>query len=77
MAGQQRYRHDYAAGKVGKTVDSRSGKNLPPHRPRKIFDRDSVAVLRTQGLSTRDIATRLRVGAETVARTLQERSKRA
>jgi DNA invertase Pin-like site-specific DNA recombinase len=63
LAGQQRYRHDYAAGKVGKTVYSRSGKNLPPHRPRKIFNRDSVAVLRAQGLNIRAIADRLRVGS--------------
>jgi DNA invertase Pin-like site-specific DNA recombinase len=68
LAGQIRYRSDYAAGKVGKTVYSRSGRNLPPHRPRKIFNRDSVAVLRAQGLSIRAI-----VG--TVARTLQARAK--
>src|SRR4030095_2004182 len=43
LAGQQRYRHDYATGKVGKTVYSRSGKNLPPHRPKRIFNRDTVA----------------------------------
>jgi DNA invertase Pin-like site-specific DNA recombinase len=77
LAGQQRYRHDYAAGKVGKTVHSRSGKNLPPHRPRKIFNRDNIAVLRAQGLSIRDIATRLGVGVGTVARTLRARSKRS
>ena len=29
-AGQLRYRRDYEAGKVGATVHSRSGKNLPP-----------------------------------------------
>jgi DNA invertase Pin-like site-specific DNA recombinase len=75
LAGQQRYRSDYAAGKVGKTVSSRSGKNLPPHRPRKIFNRDSVATLRAQGLSIRDIATKLGVGVGTVARTLHGRSK--
>ena len=61
IAGQQRYRHDYAAGKVGQTVHSRSGKNLPPHRPKKIFNRDEVATLRAQGLSMRSIATRLGV----------------
>jgi DNA invertase Pin-like site-specific DNA recombinase len=75
LASQQRYRHDYAAGKVGKTVYSRSGKNLPPHHPKKIFNRDSVAILRAQGLSIRAIATRLGVGVGTVARTLQGRSK--
>jgi DNA invertase Pin-like site-specific DNA recombinase len=76
LAGQTRYRADYNAGKVGKTVSSRSGKNLPPHRPRKIFNRDSVAVLRAQGLSIRAIATRLGLGVGTVARTLQQGSKR-
>src|SRR6516164_1886640 len=62
LAGQIRYRSDYAAWKVGKTVYSRPGRNLPPHRPRKIFNRDSVAVLRAQGLSIREIVSRLRVG---------------
>jgi DNA invertase Pin-like site-specific DNA recombinase len=75
LAGQQRYRHDYAAGKVGKTVHSRSGRNLPPHRPKKIFNRDQVAELRRQGLSIRQISTRLGVGVGTVTRTLQERTK--
>jgi hypothetical protein len=68
-------RHDYAAGKVGKTVSSRSGKNLPPHRPKKIFNRDSVATLREQGLSIRAIASRVGVGVGTVARILQTRSR--
>jgi DNA invertase Pin-like site-specific DNA recombinase len=76
LAGQIRYRHDYAAGKVGKTVYSRSGKNLPPHRPRKIFSRDEVVELRRQGVSIRQIAGRLGLSVGTVARTLQERSKR-
>jgi DNA invertase Pin-like site-specific DNA recombinase len=75
-AGQQRYRSDYAAGKVGKTVSSRSGKNLAPHRPRKIFNRDSVVTLRAQGLSIRAIATRLGLGVGTVARTLHAHPER-
>ena len=55
QAGQARYRRDYEAGKVGKTVHSRSGKNLPPHRPKKIFDREEVVKLRRQGtLATED-----------------------
>jgi DNA invertase Pin-like site-specific DNA recombinase len=49
LAGQQRYRHDYTAGKVGETVYSRSGKNLPPYRPKRIFNRDEVATLRARG----------------------------
>ena len=74
-AGRIRYLQDYRAGRVGKTVYSRSGKNLPPHRPKKIFDRDDVIELRRQGLSIRQIARRLGLGLGTVVRTLQERSK--
>jgi DNA invertase Pin-like site-specific DNA recombinase len=42
-AGRSRYLQDFKAGHVGKTASSRSGKNLPPHRPKRIFDRDRVA----------------------------------
>ena len=71
QAGQQRYKQDYAAGKVGKTVYSRSGRNMPPHRPKKVFDREEVARLRNQGRSYRQIAETLRLGIGTVVRTLQ------
>jgi hypothetical protein len=50
------------AGKVGKTVYSRSGRNLPPHRPKKIFDREEVLRLRHQGQSYRQIAKSLGLG---------------
>jgi putative DNA-invertase from lambdoid prophage Rac len=75
LAGQQRYKHDYESGKVGKTVYSRSGRNMPPHRPRKIFNQEQVMELRRQGLSMRQVAQRLRLGLGTVARTLQELSR--
>ena len=75
QAGRMRYREDYCLGKVGKTVHSRSGKDLPPHRPRKIFDRDRVVELRRQGLSIRQIARTMKLGLGTVANTLAERSK--
>jgi len=74
-AGRARYRQDYQQGLVGKTVHSRSGRDLPPHRPKKIFNRESVIKLRTQGLSLRKIAQRLGIGLGTVVRSLQERSK--
>jgi putative DNA-invertase from lambdoid prophage Rac len=74
-AGQIRYRQDYQSGKVGKTVHSRSGRNLPPHRPKKVFDRDEVHQLHDRGLSLRQIASRLHLGLGTVSRTLRERSK--
>ena len=66
---------DLGSGKAGKTVTSRSGRNLPPHRPRKIFDREAALQLRRQGRSYRQIATSLGLGLGTVVRTLQECSK--
>jgi DNA invertase Pin-like site-specific DNA recombinase len=75
QAGQLRYKEDFAAGKVGKEVQSRSGRNLAPHRPKRIFDRNQVAELRRQGLSLRQISRKLGLGLGTVTRTLQERSK--
>ena len=76
-AGQQRYKQDYESGKVGRTVYSRSGRNLPPHRLRKIFDQDQVLRLGKRGLSMREIAKKLGLGLGTVTRTLRERSKRS
>lgn len=75
QAGQMRYRQDFESGKVGVTITSRSGRNLPPHRPRKIFDREEVFRLRRQGRSYRQIAKSLDLGVGTVVRTLQGRSK--
>jgi len=75
QAGRLRYKRDFESGRVGKTVYSRSGRNMPPHRPRKIFNREQVLELRRQKLSLRQIANRLGLGVGTVVRTLQERSK--
>ena len=49
LAGRLRYQQDYNAGRVGKTVYSRSGKNLPVGRPKRIFSRDRVVEMRRQG----------------------------
>src|SRR5262249_1905060 len=51
QAGRARYQRDYDAGRVGREARSRSGRTLPPHRPRRIFDREQVALLRAQGFS--------------------------
>jgi len=75
QAGRLRYQQDYKAGRVGKTVYSRSGKNMPIGRPKRIFNRDRVIELRQKGASIRAIAKQLGVGAGTVTRTLRERSK--
>lgn len=74
-AGRLRYQQDFDSGKVGMTVQSRSGRNKAPHRPKKIFNRERVIELRRQGLSLRQIARREGLGLGTVVRTLQERSK--
>lgn len=68
VAGQQRYRADFEAGKA---VKSRSGLNKAPHRPRKNFNRQAVVDLRAQGWSIRRIARELRIGLGTVSRTLE------
>jgi len=52
MAGLKRYRGQYAAGKVGKEVHSRSGKDLPVGRPKSFFDRQQVLQLRDRALAT-------------------------
>ena len=70
MAGLKRYRGQYAAGKVGKEVHSRSGKDLPVGRPKRIFNRQQVFHLRTRGLSYRQIARQLGIGEGTVRRVL-------
>ena len=75
QAGRARYKQDFESGKVGRTVYSRSGRNLPPHRPRRVFDRDEVLRLRRQGWSYRQIAKSLGLGLGTVVRTLQPCSK--
>jgi hypothetical protein len=75
QAGQMRYKQDFENGRVGKTVYSRSGRNMPPHRPQKVFDREEVFRLRCQGRSYRQIAKSLGLGLGTVVRTLQALAK--
>ena len=70
QAGRLRYQQDYNAGKVGKTVYSRSGKNLPMGRPKRIFNREQVIEMRQRGTSIRAIAKQLGVGVGTVGRVL-------
>jgi hypothetical protein len=69
-----RYRQDFEDGRLGKTGHSRSGRELPPHRPRKVLDRDEVVDLHRQGFSLRQIAKPLGLGLGTETGTLKERS---
>jgi DNA invertase Pin-like site-specific DNA recombinase len=70
LTGRTRYRKDFESGRVGKTVHSRSERNMPPHRPKKIFNRELVVELRRLWLSYREIARKLALGSGTVTRTL-------
>ena len=71
MAGILRYRRDFDAGRVGKEISSRSGKNLNIGRPRRIFDKEEAFKFRSEGLSLRRIARELGIGLGTVSRTLR------
>lgn len=66
--GVKEYRRAFDAGEVGRTRHSRSKKDLPPHRPAKIFRRDRAVELRDQGMSWRRIAAELGVDQRTIRR---------
>jgi DNA invertase Pin-like site-specific DNA recombinase len=67
-AGRKRYQDHWDAGKVGGDVHSKSGRDLAPHRPLKIFDRDAARRMRAEGRSLRAIGLELGVSAVTVLR---------
>lgn len=66
MAGRAEYDRAYAKGEIGRTRHSKSNKNLPSHRPRKIFPRGLAKELREQGLSWRAIARQIGVAQSTI-----------
>lgn len=70
-AGLAEYTRAFKAGKVGKTRHSRSGKNLPAHRPAKVFDREKAAQLRAAGMSWRAIERALGVPQATIRAALK------
>lgn len=69
--GQKHYRELYAKGKIGYERHSKSGKDLPVGRPRKIFHRGRAVELRAKGLSVRAIASELAVSRMSVQRALE------
>jgi DNA invertase Pin-like site-specific DNA recombinase len=70
-AGVKQSQLDYKAGRIGKDKHTRSGKDLPSGRPRKIFRRDEAAALKAQGKSLRAIAKLLGVPFTTIADALR------
>jgi DNA invertase Pin-like site-specific DNA recombinase len=71
-AGLKRYRRNYAAGIVGVTCHSKSGKDLPIGRPKVVFDRQRARDMHAKGRSVASIARLLGVGVGTVHRTLHQ-----
>ncbi len=71
-AGVMEYKRAYDSGEIGKTRNSRSGKNLPPHRPAKIFRRDQAVKLRKAGKSWRAIEKILGVPQATIRRAVSK-----
>lgn len=65
-AGVAQYARDYAAGRIGRDRHSKSGKDLPPHRPRVIFRRDEAERMRKAGFSWRAIAKAVGVSVSAV-----------
>ena len=69
--GYQTYRADYASGKA---VASKSGKNLPVGRPKRIFDRSLADALRAQGVPLRQISKQLGISVATLFRNVALKS---
>ena len=70
-AGRAQFKQDYAAGRIGKDKHTRSGRDLPSGRPKKIFRRDEALRLRSEGFSLRKISALLDVPFTTVADALK------
>lgn len=66
LAGVAEYKRAYDAGIIGKHRHSKSGKDLPTGRPRRVFRRDEALQMRAQGMSFRAIAKALQVPLGTV-----------
>ncbi len=76
-SGQVEYQRAFDAGEVGpgKSRESKSGENLAPHRPRKVFARAKAARLRAKGLSWRAISDQLGVKVSTVRDSVMGRDR--
>jgi putative DNA-invertase from lambdoid prophage Rac len=70
-AGVKQSQADYKAGRIGRDKHTRSGKDLPSGRPKRIFRRDEAAALKAQGKSLRAIAKLLGVPFSTIADALK------
>lgn len=70
-AGMKQHKANCALGRLGRDLHTRSGKDLPVGRPRRVFRRDLAAELRAAGKSFGSIAAELGVPKTTVVRELR------
>jgi len=77
VAGVRAYVRAYDEGRVGRNQErqSKTGKNRPHGRPRRVFDREDVKLMMRQGVTVRDIAKRLHIGLGTAFRAVAACSK--
>lgn len=66
ISGTRRFQEDYAAGKIGKTVHTQSGKDLPTGRPKRVLDLTMLRELRAQGKSVKQIAREMGIPRSTL-----------
>ncbi len=71
-AGRRAYVEAFDRGEVGRSRHSKSGRDMPAHRPRKIWNRQAALDLRAQGSSLREIAKKLGVSTMSVKRALDQ-----
>jgi len=76
-SGIAEYQRAHQAGEVGKARHSKSGKDMPCGRPRKVFRRDLAEQMRARGDSWRAIARELGVAQATIRKALAERKDAA
>jgi DNA invertase Pin-like site-specific DNA recombinase len=69
--GIEAYRRAMAAGQVGTTRHSRSGKNLQSGRPKAIFNREKALAMHAAGYSLRAIGKKHGVSRATVDRLIK------
>lgn len=71
-AGIAQHKRNVELGRLGRDLHTRSGKDLPNGRPKKVMDRRKAWDLRTQGKSFREISKALGVPMSTVRRAILE-----
>jgi putative DNA-invertase from lambdoid prophage Rac len=77
ISGLRRYREAHQNDRIGRGRHSKTGKDLPVGRPRRVFDREQAAEMAAGRKSIRQIAVALNVGATTVQRFLSDAPRHA